>query len=365
MLDIWFQPVENVTHYAPYQLGSNILVNKGRIPDLDGVKIAIIGVGKDNMEGIRAQLYAMRFPYNSSEIIDLGNLRKEEIAFFIPVLKELQEVNILPIIISGDPKFQLAQYKAFQGKQQAASLALVDDRIRLDPLGDISADHGLYLNEALFNKNSRLFHLTCLGFQNQYINPKILEFLEDHYFDCLRLGLAKGNLSAVEPLIRDADIMAFHLTALKYLEAPGMTEISPSGFFTEEACQITRYAGLSDKMKSFGIYGFDLTKDSAGVSAQTIAQMIWYFLEGYSMRFQDFPVSTEGLLEYIVEMKQLDYQLTFWKSGKSGRWWLQVPVKTNKQLSRHRLIPCNYEDYQMSCRNELPERLLNALRRFD
>jgi formiminoglutamase len=365
MLDIWFQPVENENHYAPYQLGSNILVNRGRIPDLSGVKIAIIGVGKNNMEAIRAQLFAMRYPYHPSEIIDLGNLRKEEIAFFIPVLKELQEVNILPIIICGDPKFQLAQYKAFQGKQQAVSLALVDDKIRLDPQGDISAENGLYLNEALFNKNSRLFHLTCLGYQNQYLDPKILEFLEDHYFDFLRLGLAKGNLSDIEPLIRDADIMAFSMTALKYLEAPGMVEISPSGFFSEEACQITRYAGLSDKMKSFGIYGFDLSKDESEITAQTIAQMIWYFLEGYSTRFQDFPVSTEGLLEYIVEMKHLDYQLTFWKSGKSGRWWLQVPVKTKKQLARHRLIPCSYEDYQMSCRNELPERLLNALRRFD
>ncbi len=153
MLDIWFQPVENEIHYEPYQLGSNILVNRGRIPDLSGVKIAIIGVGKSNIKEIRTQLYAMRFPYNPSEIIDLGNLRKEEIAFFIPVLKELQEVNILPIIIGGNPKFQLAQYKAFQGKQQAVSLALVDDKIRLDPQGDISAENGLYLNEALFNKN--------------------------------------------------------------------------------------------------------------------------------------------------------------------------------------------------------------------
>ncbi len=365
MLDIWFQPIKNENQYASHQLGSNIVINKGRIPDLNGVKIAIIGVGRNNMEEIRNQLYAMRFPFNPTSIVDLGDLRKEEIAFFIPVLKELQEVNILPIIVCGDPKFQLAQYKAFQGKQQAVSLALVDDKIRLDPSGDISNVNDLYLNEALFNKNSRLFHLTCLGFQNQYIDPKILEFLEDHYFDFLRLGLAKGNLSDVEPLIRDADIMAFNMTALKYLEAPGMTEISPSGFFTEEACQITRYAGLSDKMKSFGIYGFDMSKDPAGISAQTIAQMIWYFLEGYSTRFQDFPVSTDGLIEYIVEMKQLDYQLTFWKSGKSGRWWLQVPVKTKKQLYRHRLIPCSYEDYQMSCRNELPERLVSALRRFD
>jgi formiminoglutamase len=69
-------------------------------------------------------------------------------------------------------------------------------------------------------------------------------------------------------------------------------------------------------------------------------------------------------VEYIVPLKQLDYQLTFWKSKRSGRWWLQVPVKTKKQHQRHRLIPCSYEDYQLAGQDQLPDRLLEAFRRF-
>jgi formiminoglutamase len=60
----------------------------------------------------------------------------------------------------------------------------------------------------------------------------------------------------------------------------------------------------------------------------------------------------------------LNYQLTFWKSTKSGRWWMQVPMKTKRQHERHRLVPCSYQDYQSACREELPERLMQAFGRF-
>ncbi len=69
-------------------------------------------------------------------------------------------------------------------------------------------------------------------------------------------------------------------------------------------------------------------------------------------------------MEYIVDFKDQDYQLSFWKSLRTGRWWIQVPVKARKKQQRHRLIPCSYTDYQQACNEELPERLLNAFKRF-
>jgi formiminoglutamase len=139
---------------------------------------------------------------------------------------------------------------------------------------------------------------------------------------------------------------------------------TPSGFFSEEACQLCRYAGMSDKLTSFGIYGFDAALDLDRQSAQVVSQMIWYFMEGVFSRKQDYPVSNKGLTEYIVEFRKLHYQLTFWKSIKSGRWWMQVPAATQKKHDRHKLVPCSYQDYQSACREELPERLLQAMKRF-
>jgi len=158
--------------------------------------------------------------------------------------------------------------------------------------------------------------------------------------------------------------LSFSISAIKQSEAPGLLRPTPSGLFSEEACQICRYAGMSDKLSSFGIYGYSAIHDNEDQTAKVIAQMIWYFIDGFSNRKFDFPATNEGLVEYIVEIDQLEEQLTFWKSNKSGRWWIQVPVKTKEQHDRHHLIPCSYTDYKMACKEELPERLINAFKKF-
>jgi len=121
---------------------------------------------------------------------------------------------------------------------------------------------------------------------------------------------------------------------------------------------------MSDKLTSFGIYGFTHERDRDAQTAQVTAQMLWYFLDGFFSRKGDYPAAQTGLTEYVVYLRKLNYQITFWKSNKSGRWWMQVPVTTTGKLERHRLIPCSLQDYQAACREELPERLLKAMERF-
>ena len=40
------------------------------------------------------------------------------------------------------------------------------------------------------------------------------------------------------------------------------------------------------------------------------------------------------------------------------------PVLEEAGHERHRLVPCSYSDYQDACRNELPERIMQAQMRF-
>jgi formiminoglutamase len=221
----------------------------------------------------------------------------------------------------------------------------------------------LYSN-LLKPRHALLFHFAAVGIQVHHTPPAVFDFISKNYFDLVRLGKSRASIEETEPVLRDADLLAFHLGALKQCDAPGVEEASPSGYFVEEACQLCRYAGMSDKLTSFGIYGFDAARDKEGQTAQVSAQMAWYFLEGFFNRKKDYPVSTAGLTEYVVDFRQMHYQLTFWKSVKTGRWWMQVPVPTRKKHERHRLIPCSFQDYQSACREELPERLMQALHRF-
>ncbi|MEM1121370.1 MAG: arginase, partial [Bacteroidota bacterium] len=188
-----------------------------------------------------------------------------------------------------------------------------------------------------------------------------LNFYHKKNYDLVRLGMAKRNMEKVEPTVRDADSVYFNLSALKQMEAAGLWQNSPNGFSSEEACQLCHYAGMSDKLSSIGFYGYYPKKDRDDQTAQLIAHMIWYFLDGIYHRKRDFPATNEGMLEYIVTFKDYDLDATFWKSPKSGRWWLQMDSEVK---GKHELIPCSYEDYKRACHDELTERVLTILGRY-
>jgi len=347
-----------------HQFGEHLLRYTGKgLPDLSDTKVAIIGIGQEDADAIRTALYQLSYPFEGIQVADLGNVRKMNTSFLIPLVAELLESKIFPIIIGSLPSYALAQYKAFQSLQYLINLTIVDEQIAYSANSEDKKKY--YLNQIINSPQSRLFHLNFIGAQAHFVAPTVFDELEKRQFDYTRLGKARADITELEPLVRDGDLLSINLSALKAAEAPGAASPSPSGFSVEEACQITRYAGMSDKLKTFGIYGYQKDKDANQQGAMAVAQMVWYFIDGFQNRKGDYPAGTEGLTEYIVEYKTLDYQLTFWRSEKSGRWWMQVPVKSKSKYQRHRLVPCSYNDYLLACKNELPDRLLRALRRFN
>ena len=367
MFENWLQPLRSgeivPADLAPFQLGSRIRFFEGQTKPLEKARIALIGANTEGSMAVRRHLYQMSFPFTGLELVDMGNTRKSTPAFITPLLKELREHEIFPLLIGDHPRLNMAQYNALKTTRSAISVTLIDQTIPFYQ-SDTADDGNFYLNPLLSKKRPQLFHLSVIGCQSHYLPPDSLQFMDDRHYEYWRLGKAKAELAELEPIIRDADLAGLHLSALKQAEAPGQRNPTPSGFTVEEACQITRYAGLSDKPAAFGIYGYWPEPDQQDQTAQAVAQMLWYFLDGFYHRQNDYPISNEGLIEYIVDVKNLDFQLVFWKSKKTGRWWMQVPVKTPKKLQRHRLIPCSYSDYRLACQGELPDRLFKAFRRF-
>ncbi len=365
MLENWLKPLDGKflhTNFEKEKLGSQLQFYVDKLPNLKKTQVAIIGIGEDEANAVRKELYNMTFPFPKLKVADLGNLRREENGFITQLIRELIEGNVCPIIIGHDGKFTQAQFMAHHTSQPSVNLVEVKERIAYHPKK--TELEGYYLNPILEGEY-RLFHFTTIGSQSHFVDESVYHFLEKSYFDYIRLGKAKANLADLEPFIRDSDMLSFHLSALKYADAPATDNATPSGFFSEEACQISRYAGMNDKLTSIGFYGYQAQIDKTGLTAQTLAQMVWYFLDGFNNRQKDFPASMEQLVEYIIELKEYDHQLTFWKSNKTGRWWLQVPALTKKKVQRHRLIPCSHSDYIEASNGELPDRLANALRRFD
>lgn len=341
---------------APHTFGKHLRPRSRRIA------VAIIGLDATVAEKTRSHLYSTAWDHEKLIVRDLGNVRKVNADFLIPLLRELHTAKIIPVLIGGDAALFKAQYLAFAELNRQVSVLYADREIDLS----VSEAAGRTLDAAVHRDDRRKFHLTHLGGQRHLIAPAVRDLFAERSYEAIGLGEARANVPSLEPLIRDADLLGLNVAAINHAEAPARRGFHPSGFALQEATQLAYYAGNSDKLSSFGLYGLDPAagETETELTAAAYAQLIWYFIHGVSRRQGDFPVSTKGLLEYVVAVGDND-KLTFWRSRRSNRWWVQVPDGQYQGEARHRLVPCSYEDYLTASQEQtLGDRLLMAFRRY-
>lgn len=342
--------------------------------DLTNYNIAIIGVGEERNafnnfgcslapNNVRKYLYRLTSLNGSSKIIDLGNLKigatTQDTYFALSsILEDLIKNNILPIIIGGSQDLTYANFLAYKNLEQTVNIVTVDSKFDLGvPDEDLNSQN--FLTKIILHQPNYLFNYSNIGYQSYFIDKDENELMNKLFFDTYRLGQVQKNIEEVEPIVRNADILSFDVSAIRQSEAPGNKNASPNGFYGEQACQITRYAGLSDKLTSIGFYELNPEEDNNSQTAHSVAQMIWYFIDGVNYRKKDFPVgSRKNYLKYMVNIQDGKNEIVFYKSDKSERWWMDVPYPSHKKIKyeRHLLIPCSYEDYQTACNNEVPDR---------
>ncbi|PPK86300.1 hypothetical protein CLV84_3223 [Neolewinella xylanilytica] len=360
--------------YAPW-LQSDYLPQPGHAPESFGyhllqtakseAKVAIIGMHPAWADQVRDCLYGHFWDHGDLQVADLGNLRKPSVDFAIPLLKELYVSGILPVLIGASPLLAEAQYLAFAEVNREVGICSIDSKLRLSYEAAAEGDRR-FLDRAVHRTNSPAFHLAHLGDQRHLSDPRLdLLFLSRH-FERYPLGKSRSDLRDLEPAIRDVDLTVLNINAVLAAEAPSQSEIAPSGFSLQEAGQLAYYAGNSDRLASFGIYGAQPIGQNQPdrLTAAAYAQLIWYFLHGVSRRHADFPTTATGLVEYVVDSKVND-RFVFWRSPRSDRWWVQVPIDKATGEVRNRLVSCSYADYvAASSAGELPERLFHAFSRY-
>jgi arginase family enzyme len=356
-------------------------LREGEFPELQGVHIALLGVGESRgavnnsgcaeaPDAVRERFYALKqagYPYN---VVDLGNLRsgvklEDTYAAVTTIMVELLKEGVLPVILGGSQDLTLAQYIAYQKLEQTVNIVAVDAHFNLGKLDDPHSSEG-YVGKIVLHEPNFLFNYSNIGYQSYFVGTDQVELMEKLYFDAYRLGNVRKDMEEVEPIVRNADILSFDMTAIRQSDAPGNGNASPNGFYGEEACQIVRYAGMSDKLTTFGLYEVNPSLDIRSQTAHLAAQMLWYFLEGYYNRKRDVPLKGKnGFTKFRVSMKQSEQEIVFYKSDKSQRWWMEVPVPNGKvKYQRHHMVPCSYKDYETACRDEMPERWWQAFQKL-
>jgi len=339
--------------------------------------IAIIGVpegrhspGSGTSKGsdaIREQLYRLARIPGKKKIIDLGNMKpgntfNDTIAGLSDIINHLRVQQVVPLIMGGSSSLINAADKAFTATREKYTLLCVDPRIDFINEKKEAGPYN-YLNNILHNSRSTFDHYVNIGYQTYLNDQQVVNRFIKKGAELIRIGDVRKAIHLTEPLFRDSQTAFFDMSAVRQPDAPGTWAPSPNGFYGEEICLLARYAGISDNLKVFGIFDVDPQLDNRSQTSALAAQLIWFFLEGFSQKQYETPALTSSnqgrFIKYHVRVTDYEDDIVFVRSNHTDRWWIEIGNPEGMFY-----MACSIEDYQTANRNEVPERLLKGLRRI-
>ena len=360
-------------------LGNKIQIHSSEygIPDLDTTRIVIIGIPENrnsidylgdelNLNEIRKSFYNL-YPGNwSTEIADLGNLIlgenvEQTYGRIISMLSILFEKNIIPIIIGGSHDLLYANYRAYDSFKSTVNIVNIDSNFDIGdsakPINNLS-----YLGKIILDEPHNLFNYSNLGYQTYHNSQEEIDLMENLYFESYRLGEVCSNIRLSEPVMRDADIVSIDLKSVRASELSSRQKFSPNGFDGKEICALSRYAGISNKVSSFGIYEYKSSNEDE-ITEMLISQIIWYFIEGVNCRIQDSDFQNdEDYNKFTVIVDE--YELVFYQNKITSRWWIEIIGDgSNNKLKQNTLLPCTLDDYEVAKNGMIPERWFKAIKK--
>jgi formiminoglutamase len=381
----YFDPVsiekQEYNHLAEHAgFPHDIVIHTENTPvkEIGKYKIALLGVpegrnspGTGTMKGpdsIRSRLYSLTRIPGKSRIIDLGNMKQgvtfnDTVAGLSDILTWLLDENVFPVVIGGSSALVSAIDSAFTRINIQYSLVAVDSRI--DFINEkTDSDSFNYLYNILHNNKSTFNHYINIGYQTYLNDQQVINRFLKRKSELIRIGDVRKAIHLTEPYFRDSDVAVIDISAVRQSDAPGTISPSPNGFYGEEICALARFAGISDNLKVFGLFDVDPDIDIRSQTSALAAQIIWFFLEGFSQKQYETPLlgksSAGRFTRYHVRVTDLDDDLIFVKSNLTDRWWMEFLREDDEPL----YIACSHEDYLKANRDEIPGRWVRGSERM-
>lgn len=356
------------------QLAHHVLFYNPEEPlDISEADMAILGVPESRNsyrnsscslapDEIRRSFYTLYRWNKSVRIIDMGNLKvgnnvEDTYSVLSDIIADMLAHNVIPILLGGSNDLAFANYRAYEKLEKVVNLVAIDPRFDLGEETDPMRSDA-YLNKIVLQQPNYLMNYANIGYQTYMNSPASTKLMEDLYFEVYRVGTMRKNMEEIEPLVRNADMVSLDIAAVRRPDAPGCPHNSSNGFYGEEICQIAKYAGVSNKLTSFGIFEFDPTLDYSGQTSQLIGHIIWYFVEGYLHRQKDSDFSNKQLFrQYSIAVSGAFDEMVFYCSNETNRWWMVVPIMAaDSSITQKYYLPCSERDYNLACQDIIPDK---------
>lgn len=372
----FLQPVEReiiefINSLSVQHLGAKVSFHtEESFPNLDKTQIAVVGITENRGAGIddekdlklfRKEFYKLYAGNWDCDIVDLGDIIQgnslSDTYFALnQVTLELLKKNIVLVVLGGSQDLTYPLYRAYDKLDKMVNLVSVDSKF------DFGNSHlpmttDSYLAKIIMEEPNNLHNYSNIGYQTYFISQEEIDLMDKMFFDSYRLGEIGADITVAEPVLRDSDIVSVDLTSVQSAFTGNFSNFVPNGFTGKEICAISRYAGISDRTSVFGVF------NSSGLKSETVlmAQIVWYFIEGVTHRYNEYPISDlTNYTKYIVSLED-DEDLVFYKSEISQRWWMKVIFDANvkNKLNNFTLLSCREKDYQEALKGNYPEKWWN------
>lgn len=372
MLNDFLAPLEeSVLNYIDslpvLSVGKNLFFNDKNL-DLSKIDIALIGLneyrGSSNSNlnyfksnTFRKEFYSLYSGDWKVNLVDLGDVingnKLSDTYCAVQYISEtLIKNNVIPFFIGGSQDLTFPIYKSYCGKGNEINLSCVDNKFDFGQIKNEFNDLS-FMSKIILDEKNELNHYSNIGFQTFLNSQEEIDLLDKMQFESYRLGKVDRKIDIIEPCLRNTNIVSIDFKSIKASELNFIHNF-PNGFQSSQICTISRYAGISNRVSSIGI--FDVFNNE--ISYALLSQLIWYFIEGFCLRIKENPYSKDFKgNSYYVSIG--DQQLKFYNSDLSQKWWVEL----DNNSKNNTLIPCNNKDYIDACNQIISERILLSFKR--
>lgn len=351
-------PPKFVRH-EPYHLASLL---KDEIPEKGIVLLWVsdlrgAGGEAENLDFslVRKQLYRLSKLDFELPICDLGDLisgRTPQDTHYVlqEVLSSCHYKNAIPVVIGGSNDLSFSLFLALNFHQKNINYTQISNIISLASQGE-ELNEKNFLSKIFSSKNLSIKNYHHLGYQKHLNELDSVKLIKEVDFDIVRLAEMMNTTSKCEPYFRKADLVTINADAVESFAEPFSIHPQVNGLNRREICAYMKEIGLSENLKSVGIFNLDIERFGY-LNNQLLAQMIWYLIEGINIQNSHPKERSYETFWVLID----DEEYVFKRDIFTGLWYFGDSENINECL------PCSQDDFDLAKRGILGIRLFNFLK---
>jgi len=298
--------------------------------------------------GIRREFYKLSQLDFEIPIIDLGDLvsgKTPQDSHYIlqEVLSACHQKGAIPVIVGGSNDLAFSLFSVLNYHQKDINYTQISNIVSLKE--DEQIHESTFLSKILGSKDFSIKNYHHLGYQKHLNEMDSVKLIKEVQFDIIRLAEMMNSTEKTEPYFRKADLVTINCDAIEtFAEAFSMNP-QVNGLSRREICAYMKEIGLSERLKSVGIFNYNIYSDSQ-LNHQLLAQMIWYLIEGINIQ-RSHPKEKSYETFYVLIN---DEQYVFKRDVFSNLWYFGEDEDIDN------CIPCSRSDFDEAKRGFLGPR---------